>query len=161
MAVLFEGSCIGKAVKPEFGADQNGKPKVRWEMEVTDGEHVGKRAQYSGKMDAENIKWTKRDMISIGWKGKDVRTFVDDVLAAQLVVPFEAQIASYESPSTGKTSTWTAAKMTGALPLAQVSSDKIADVNRWFAEAEDMSAPPTSNGHREEAPPPDDSDIPF
>jgi len=51
-------------VNVEFGADNGGKPKVRWEMEATEGEHKGKRASYSGKLDGDNIKWTKRDMIA-------------------------------------------------------------------------------------------------
>lgn len=146
---LFEGSCVGRAVKQEVGADGQGKPRVKWEMEVIDGEHKGKRAQYSGKLDAENIKWTKRDMISIGWQGKDVRTFVDDVAKANLTIPFEAQIASYDNPSTGKSSQWTAAKMTGALPLAKLDNDKIENVNRWFSEAEDVA--PTSGRPEEES----------
>lgn len=58
---LFEGQNLpGKALNPEFGADSSGRPRVRWNMEVVDGEHRGKVANYSGKLDPENIKWTKR-----------------------------------------------------------------------------------------------------
>lgn len=140
---LFEGSCIGKAVDVEFGADKSGRPRVRWNMQVIDGEHKGKVANYSGKLDPENIKWTKRDMIAIGWKGVDVRTFVDDVKSANRTVPFTAEIASYDRPD-GSRSEWTSAKMTGALPLAALDKDKVADVNQWFKEAGDVGAP--SNG---------------
>lgn len=135
MSVLFEGNCNGRAVEVEVGADGGGKPRVRWSMEVTDGPHAGKRASYSGKLDEENIKWTKRDMKAIGWKGKDVRTFVEDVAKANLIVPFVAEIASNER--NGKTSQWTAAKLTGALPLASLDSGKVDEVNKWFAEADD------------------------
>lgn len=141
MAQLFEGNCNGKAVKVEFGANKAGKPTVKWEMEVADGPHVGKRASYSGKLDEENIKWTKRDMMLIGWKGKDVRTFVDDVNAAGLTVPFEAQIATNTYQDSGKTSQWTTAKFSGgAKPLAALDPDKIGDVNKWFAEAPEIAA---------------------
>ena len=53
MAILFEGTCIGKPVNVEFGGDK-GKPRVRWQMEVTQGPHTGKRANYSGKLDPDN-----------------------------------------------------------------------------------------------------------
>ena len=130
---LFSGNCNGRPVDVEFGLDKGGKPRVRWNMEVTDGEHSGKRASYSGKLDPENIKWTKRDMIALGWQGKDVRTFVDDVKKANRVLPFVAEIADYNGNQ------WTSAKMTGALPLAAPDASKIDDVNRWFSEAEDAS----------------------
>ena len=42
--------------------------------------------------------------------------------------------------------------LTGAAPLAQLGSDKVADVNKWFAEAGDVS-PPAGRG--------DDERIPF
>ncbi len=146
---LFEGSCIGKPVNVEFGGS-GGKPKVRWEMEATEGEHKGKRASYSGKLDPDNIKWTKRDMIAIGWKGKDVRTFVDDVKAQTGTVPFVAEIARFNRPD-GSVSEWTSAKMTGALPLEALDKDKVDNVNKWFAEAGDIA--PAANGAN--------SDIPF
>lgn len=150
MANLFEGSCTGKPINVEFGADNNGRPRVRWNMEVTEGEHKGKIANYSGKLDQENIKWTKRDMIAIGWKGKDVTTFVADVKAANAVVPFTAEIANFNGNQ------WTSAKMQGALPLAALDKNRVADVNRWFAEAgldEGGNVPQTSAGS--------DADLPF
>ncbi len=152
MAALFEGNVTGKVVNPEFGADKNGKPRVKWEMQVLDGEHKDKRASYSGKLDEENIKWTKRDMILIGWKGKDVRTFVDDVKAANLTVPFQAEIATNTYQDTGKTSQWTSARFAGAAaPLKALDKDKIDQANKWFADAGDVSAPTTGGN----------SDIPF
>lgn len=136
MATLFSGSGLnGKAVNVELGLDGGGKPRVRWEMEVLDGEHRGKRASYSGKLDPENIKYTKRDMMRIGWKGQDVRTFIDDVKAAGLVVPFDAEIATNTYKDTGKTSQWTSVRFAGASrPLAKPDDDKLRDMNSWFAE---------------------------
>ncbi len=138
MSALFEDpNCIGKAVNIEFGADNQGRPRVRWEMEVLDGPHAGKRAKYSGKLDAENIKWTKRDMLAIGWQGKSVKTFVEDATkaaAAGKKVPFAAEIANHNGNS------WTSAKMSGALPLAALDASKVADVDRWFAEAGDVGS---------------------
>lgn len=130
MAQLFSGDCIGRVVNPEFGMDANNRPRVRWEMEVVEGEHKGKRAAYSGKLDPDNIKFTKRDMIAVGWKGTDVRTFVDDVKAkGNQPVPFVAEIAEHNGRQ------WTSAKMTGALPLAKPDDRKVDEVNQWFAEA--------------------------
>jgi hypothetical protein len=106
-------------------------------MLVIEGEHKGKRASYSGKLDEQNIKWTKRDMIAIGWQGKDVRTFVEDVKKADRSLPFVAEIASFKRDD-GTVSEWTSAKMTGAKPLAALGTDKVSDVNKWFAEAGDV-----------------------
>lgn len=149
MAILFEGDCKGKAVDVEFGADNSGKPCMRWNMLVTEGPHAGKKASYKGKLDADAIKWTKRDAIAIGWKGKDVMTFVADVTAADLTVPFTAEIASF-TKTDGKTSQWTSAKNIGfaAMPLATLDKDKVKNVNEWFAEAPEIGKK-------------DDSGIPF
>jgi hypothetical protein len=136
MAQLFSGECLGRVVNPEAGRDQNQRARVRWEMEVTEGEHKGKRASYSGKLDPENIRWTKRDMKTIGWKGESISTFVADVKAANLIVPFTAEIASHERD--GKVSEWTSAKFGGALPLTALDQDKIQELDQWFAEAEDV-----------------------
>ncbi len=138
MATLFEGTCIGKPVNVEFGADNNNRPCVRWEMEVTQGEHKGKRARYKGKFDEKSIKWTKRDMRSIGWKTDSVKTFLADVAAANVEIEFVAEIAEYDG------NRWTSAKMTGAPPLTKLDDSKIAEVDQWFAAAEDI-APPSSN----------------
>ena len=135
---LFEGTCIGKPVSVEFGGDKQGRPVVRWEMEVTEGPHAGKRARYGGKLNEEQIKWTKRDMKLIGWKGDSVKTFLDDVKAANVTIEFEAMIAEHEGRQ------WTAARMTGALPLSQLDKEKITEVDRWFAAADDVA--PVSNG---------------
>ncbi len=135
MAALFEGNVLGKVVNPEFGGDKNGKPKVKWEMQVTEGEHKDKRASYSGKLDEENIKFTKRDMMLIGWKGKDVRTFVDDVKAANLTIPFQAEIATNTYQDTGKTSQWTSARFSGGAPLKALDKDKLDQANKWFSDA--------------------------
>jgi hypothetical protein len=141
MGQLFEGSFQqGRILNPEVGPNNAGKVTVRWNVTVVDdGEHKGKVANYSGKLDPDNIKWTKRDMIAIGWQGKDVRTFVDDVKKANRLVPFTAEIATYKRPD-GSVSEWTSAKMSGAAPLGALSGDQAADANRWFAEAPDVGA---------------------
>ncbi len=156
MATLFEGSCIGKAVDIEFGIDNKEKPRVRWSMQVTAGPHIGKRANYSGKFDAGNIKWTKRDMMLIGWKGKDVRTFLDDVRAANREISFDAEIARFER-SDGSVSEWTSVRMSGAAPLAPAKDDTIAEVNKWFSEAEEIG-PPKSDGSETDG---SETDAPF
>jgi hypothetical protein len=141
MAILFSGSFTGKAVKAELGSNKQGKPTVRWEMEVVEGEHKGKRAQYSGKFDAQNIKFTKRDMMSIGWQGKDAATFVEDVTKASAIVPFEAEIVEFDRAD-GSKSSWTAARMTGGAPLAPLDRSKLSEVNQWFAEADGSDSTP-------------------
>jgi len=153
MAILFEGDCKGKAVDAEIGPDNNGRPVVRWNMLVTEGPHAGKKASYRGQLDEKNIKYTKRDMMAIGWKGKDaVGTFVNDVKAAELTVPFTAEIAEFTRDN-GTVSRWTSARSIGfaAKPLGTFDKDKARDVNSWFDEAGDVGAPAAKAG----------DDIPF
>lgn len=136
---LFNDECMGRAINPEIG----GSPvKVRWEVEVTEGPHKGKRARYSGKLDDKNIRFTKRDMIKVGWQGKSAKTFVADVRAANRVVPFLAEIASYDG------SQWTSAKYGSSLAPVE-DFDK---VDRWLAEAGDAASEKPAN---------DDGDAPF
>lgn len=132
---LFEGTNLpGKAVNPEIGPDSNKVVRVRWTMEVVDGPHVGKTASYSGKLDPDSIKWTKRDMMAVGWKGVSAKTFVADVTAAaNRVVPFTAEIAEHQGRQ------WTSAKFGGGAPLGELSADKASEVDRWFAEAGDVA----------------------
>ena len=148
---LFEGSCNGVARNVEIGPDNKNRMRVRWDMEVVDGPHKGKIAKYSGKLDPDNIKWTKRDMIAIGWQGQSSKTFVDDVKRASgRVVPFTAEIAEHEGRQ------WTSAKIGGGAPLGELTSEKANEVDRWFAEAGDVAS--QSNGeYRQDS----ESDIPF
>lgn len=158
MGQLFEGSFQqGRILNPEVGPNKAGKATVRWNVAVADdGEHKGKVANYSGKLDPENIKWTKRDMIAIGWQGKDVRTFVEDVKKASRLVPFTAEIARFKRDD-GSVSEWTSAKMSGgAAPLGAFNGDEAASVNRWFADAPEIE-PRSSHPNA----PADNSDLPF
>jgi hypothetical protein len=158
MGQLFEGQFNqGRITNAEIGPNKSGKAAVRWNVVVVDdGPHKGFTANYSGKLDPENIKWTKRDMIAIGWQGKDVRTFVDDVKKANRLVPFAAEIARFKRDD-GSVSEWTSAKMSGgATPLGTFSNDQAADANRWFAEAPDIE--PRSQHPNAPA---DNSDLPF
>lgn len=132
---LFEGTFQqGRVIDADIG--KSGKMRVRWSLVVIDdGPHKGKVANYSGKLDPENIKFTKRDMVAIGWQGKDVRTFVDDVKKANRLVPFTAEIASFKRDD-GSVSEWTAARMGSvAKPLEALDGDEVRKVNQWFAEA--------------------------
>lgn len=151
----FAGQFFGKPVDPQLGMSK-GKYKVRVEFEIVDeGPHKGKRARYDGKLDEENIKFTKRDMVSMGWQGKSASTFVEDVKRANKTMPITVEQASYTYPDTGKTSTWAAVRLSGGQPLAKLESEQLRNLDRWFAEAGEVAGAPPSNGAA------DDSDIPF
>lgn len=130
MSALFSGNCIGKPVNVELGLDSQGRPRVRWNMEVTQGDHKGKTANYSGKLDPDNIKYTKRDMMAIGWAGKDVKTFAADVAKANKEVPFVAEVVEWNGNS------WTSVKFGGAKPLAAADTETLNKLNGWFSEAD-------------------------
>ncbi len=145
MAELFSGTCNGFAIDPEIGVDGSGHARVRWSMEVTEGPHKGKLAKYSGKLNPDNLRYTKRDMLAVGWQGKDVQTFVADVKAAKKVITFTAEIAEYNG------STWTSARIGGVAPLGQMDTDKQRALNRAMADIAD------DTGGSEQR----NSDIPF
>lgn len=137
---LFEGNCNGVVRNAELGPDGQGCMRVRWDMEVVDGEHRGKIAKYSGKLDPDKIKWTRRDMMAIGWQGVASKTFIDDVKkAGDRVISFTAEIAEFNGRQ------WTSAKMNGGAPLGALTDEKANEVDRWFAEAGD--AAPAANGN--------------
>lgn len=127
MSALFEAQgLMGRAINVEIGASGN-IIRVRWDMEITEGPHKGKIAKYSGKLTPDAAKWTKRDMKTIGWKGQSSATFVDDVKKANLVVPFNAEIASYNGNE------WVSAKFGGGTPLAPLDNDAQRQLDRLLA----------------------------
>lgn len=165
MSNLFEcDQTNAKVVSAEIGAAK-GKKKVRMVFELVEGPHAGRRASYDGKLDPENIKFTKSDMKKVGWKGVDANTFASDVAAAALVVPIDCEIVSYKYPDTGKTSEWTAVRnIGGARPLDPLAGDDLREVNQWFADAPELTPQPREqNGASRSSgrPPVDDSDLPF
>ena len=148
---LFDGDCIGHAVGPEVGK-KKGAWIVRIEMEVTDGIHKGRRVSYEGKLDEQNIKFTKKAMLAVGWKGVTVATFVDDVKAANLTVPFKVEIASWRPPpEDGRPlQQWSTVKYIGgaAKPLDKPDAAGLHSLDKWLADAGDVgpSASASSNG---------------
>lgn len=137
---LFEGDFTGKAVKVEFGEGKGGKPAIRVMMEIASGSRSGTQVPYEASFKPESIKYTKRDLMALGWKGQSVSTLVADVMAAGLTVPFNVRIATYENPETGKTRQWNSVGSIGnaAPPLSAASADTTRNVDSWFAEVEDQ-----------------------
>lgn len=161
---LLEGTFYGKAV-PGTAKVGNAKGKILAvvTLEVTEGEHKGKRFNYEGKLDADNIKYTKRDMIAVGWKGQKSSTLTGDVDAAGLVVPFEVEIARWTNPE-GKLREWNAVRgigRGGTREVEALDADKQRSVDQWFAEAGDVAAPAPANGTSGGGQTRDQSDIPF
>lgn len=141
---MISGDFEGKCVRLEFGGDKNDKPMIRGEMKVVGGPHDGATVPYDGKLDEKGIKWTRRDMLALGWQGKDIRTLIDDVKRADKTVPFRVEIATWNKDD-GTVKQWSTVRSIGrsAQPLSQLSNDKLADVNDWFstAAADDESIP--------------------
>lgn len=152
MSNLFEGDFRGKAVKAEYGTDtKSGKPAVRVTMEIGEGPKAGIQVPYNGNFKAESIRYTKRDLMALGWQGKTIGTFVDDVMKAAKVVPFKVRIARYDNPETGKVSEWISVGSIGyeAPPLAAATNQLTANVDSWFNEADEA---PSGNGKHPNAP---------
>lgn len=148
---LIAGTFQGKAVKgtAKIGRKGNGQTLLGFvELEIVDGEHKGKRFTFEGKLDDKAIKYTKRNLIAIGWKGQTSKTLtvdVDAALEAGLVVPFDVEIATWNKPD-GSVRQWSAVRSIGnfAPAIAEANADDLAKVDSWFGE---VSA--------------DNSDVPF
>lgn len=135
MSNLFETEASARAVRPEFGTTPKGKPKIRVEFEIVDGDHKGKHVPWEGRLDEKSIKYTKRDMLAMGWQGKSVSTFANDVLAANKTLPIKTRIAEFKKDD-GSVSRWTAVdRIGGAPPLEKADSDTTKSVDDWFAAA--------------------------
>lgn len=143
---LFEGEFSAKAIEARLGA-YKGRRKVIVEFEICDGDRKGQRVSYDGKLDPESIKWTKRDMIALGWQGKDVRTFRDDVLAANKLMSITCEIARYVRHD-GSERQWTTVRRIGGggggSPLEPLTDDQATELNRWFADASELGTRLTS-----------------
>lgn len=153
MSNLFETECNAKPVSggPET---KNGKRKVRFEFEILDGDHKGKRVPWDGKLDGDNIKWTKRDLMTLGWQGQKSATITDDVLKTPKTVRIKTRIARYTRPDQS-VSEWTAVdRIFGApKPGEALGAKELEELDQWFAEVPADS--------RDAAPPPADADLPF
>lgn len=155
MGNLIEGQFYGKAVRgsAKIVKKTSGKTVAVAELEVTEGEHKGKRFGYDGGLDEKGIKYTKRDLKALGWKGVTSKTLTADVDAAidaGQVVPFEVKIASFNRPD-GTLNEWSTIRSIGrfAPQHEAVADDKLAEVDRWFDEAPDLGA----NGANDTPPP--------
>ena len=150
---LFETECSAKPVSggPE---KRGGKRKVRFEFEILDGDHKGKRVGWDGKLEGDAIKWTKRDLLTLGWQGKASATIADDVLKAPRTVRIKTRIARYTRDD-GSVSEWTSVDRIFGAPKPGEALDKreLEEMDQWFAEV-----PGEANGT---APPPADTDLPF
>lgn len=129
----FEGDgFVGRVVNPQVGK-YKGKTKVSATFEITEGRHKGRRVQYDGKTDPENLGYTKRDMIAMGWKGEQSSTFATDVAAANLTLEFSVRIASYNDRK------WLSVGRIGsALQLDALDRDEASELDRYFSEVPDQ-----------------------
>jgi hypothetical protein len=152
---LIEGQFYGRAIRgsAKIIKKTNGKTVAVAEIEVTEGEHKGKRFGYDGGLDDKGIKYTRRDLTGLGWKGVTAKTLTADVDAAidaGLTVPFEVKIASFKRPD-GSLSEWSTIRSIGrtAPQYEAVDDSKLDEVDRWFAEAGDGGAANGANNNRD------------
>jgi hypothetical protein len=152
MSNLFEGEgFIGRVRDAQVGK-YNGKIRVSANFEIVDGPYKGRRIQYDGKTDPENLFYTKRDMVAMGWKGKSQSTFAKDVEDAGLTLEFSVRIASFNGRQ------WLSVGRIGAaLQLQPLDRDEASELDRYFSEVPDQQ--PGRGG--DEPPHAADSGMPF
>lgn len=159
---LFEGDFMGRIIRAEYGTSgRDNKPAARIVFEIAEGPRTGTQVTYQANFKQESIKYTKRDLLAAGWKGKTMASFVDDITArVGTTVPINVRIASYQNRDTGKTQEWNSVGSIGntAPPLAAPTADLTRNVDSWFAEVDDGNG----NGSHPNAPGSSyDKDIPF
>jgi hypothetical protein len=142
MAQLIEGQFQGRAVKGTAKIGQRGGKVIAVaELEVLEGEHKGKRFNFEGKLDDRAIKYTKRNLMALGWTGKKSSTLtadVDGALEKGLTVPFEVEIATWNKDD-GTVRQWSTIRSIGKFQpkLDDIDRDKAAEVDSWFADVPD------------------------
>lgn len=143
MAKLFEAkNVLAKCVSIELVANpkKNGRAEARATMEIVDEKspHKGFQVTYSGNFTVQSIKYTRRDLIALGWQGKIVDSLIDDVKKAAKVVPIDVEIASHTYADSGKTTEWSTVRSIGRPaqeappPLDQKA---LMEVQQWLTEA--------------------------
>jgi len=138
---MIQGNFNARCTEFQLGTKRDGRPVVRATMTIVGGEHDGQRVAYEGNFSEKAVRWTRRNLTTLGWKGKTILTAKDDILSADLTVPIEVEIAKWEDPSTGKLREWSAVRRIGegGGELKPIESEQLRDVNRWLAEADEGS----------------------
>jgi hypothetical protein len=141
--VLIQGNFTGKAVKVDLNKNKKGQAELKIEVEITAGEHAGRRLPYSGLFTDKALKYTRRAMIELGWDGKPLPTdpkaaqasISAQILGAAKVVPIEVTVASWESPDGLRE--WSTVRNIGTYvaPIVPPEKSDIVDINKWLAEA--------------------------
>lgn len=157
---LFEGEFTGRCIKAEYGTGKNDKPSARALMEITEGPRKGTQVPYEANFKAESIKYTKRDLMALGWSGRTIATYVEDVTKANKTVTFQVRIAEYTNPETGKFRQWLSVGSIGnaAPPLSAPTQTTTRSVDSWFAEVDDSGHPNAPGSSYDTG---TDSDAPF
>jgi hypothetical protein len=118
---------------------KDGKPvlKVSGNMIVTEGPNAGQTSSYDGKFDERSIRFTRRDLIALGWQGVTTKTLIDDITKAAKVVSFETEIATYNGRS------WSAVRSIGyePQPTEALTDDDFAKLDGWFGEVDARGNP--------------------
>lgn len=168
MALIDGKEYLGTPTDPEYGTNpKNGKPEMRFMMEVVEGDSKGQRVPYKANTkNPQSTSYAKRDMVAAGWQGKTVGTFVADLTAANKAgkkMTFVARLASFTRDDGTVSQWWTVGSIGySAPPLAAPTNDITKNVDSWFADAPDAATPATGNNNsRHPNAPGNDDDLPF
>jgi len=141
---MLEGKFNAKVADAELGHNKKDQPEIRLQFEIIGGTSNGSKVPYSGLFTEKAVRYTRRDLLALGWKGKTITTAVADILAAQKTVPIEVVIATWKNPDTGKERSWSTVRSIGfvADPLKPLDDRSAKDVDGWLAEAADGGGDP-------------------
>lgn len=78
--LLAEGFWPCEVLSGEAGT-VDGVVKARINVRFTDGPNAGRPTTYEDRIDAKSSLYVMRSMTAVGWQGKGLATFADDVAA--------------------------------------------------------------------------------
>ena len=144
-AGIYKGKAVLEGNRKIEVAKVKGALRVRGDIVIVGGEFDGLTASYSGKLDEKSIRWTKRDLMALGWQGKTLRSLDGDLARANTIADVEIELAHYNDRQ------WWSVRSIGYVPASkeEVTSDDIDKMDGWFGEA---ASPAPSNGAGDDIP---------
>lgn len=134
----------GVPINPTYHVVNGNMPYVCVVMKIIEGPLAGREFKFErNKWDTKGNVFAFRNMRALGWQGKTVATFVDDVrafMATGKTVQFQARLAEF-----GKATWWTADKIgQGTTTLIKqgtpATAETTAFVDDMIAEADEADA---------------------
>lgn len=133
--------------------NEKGVVTARVNFEILEGPDAGQRITYNGQVaNAKGARYTALDLVAVGWKGVKLGTLPADVEAARA----EPNIEIVHKQTKDGARTFPVVRSIGRAPRVETPAS-----NDDLVNADMMLRAALGNDGPDDAPPVDDSDIPF